>query len=339
MEPDLSHLPPYLTNPKKRGPKTLGSRPSPDLTAQVPAPVPQAPPQHQPVALPRGVTTPSGTLPAADNSSTLPSKSYDKPFSCPTCGEGLSSQHALDRHEADVHADTRPYLCPVRACERATCGYARRDALTFHMKKIHGLGSDISYLPAHLRLPKKRWSSPGTPDPRLSTQATETVSGAPPVFAATGLAATFAAGQQAPPAVPSTMQLQPGTDAPTGYAGGDRYTFVTELNRQTARADALQREIRQLQESLMRQTHERDIAVAQAREDGFAQGHAVGREESLARDAHDRDVAVEHARRAGYEEGRAVGRQEGFTEAVYKDMKMMGKGVRDREHVACALVV
>lgn len=68
-------------------------------------------------------------------------------FSCPQCGLQLASFANVQRHQKTVHSDVRPFFCPVEGCKWATLGYARKDALQFHMKTRHA-NEKIDYVQA-----------------------------------------------------------------------------------------------------------------------------------------------------------------------------------------------
>jgi hypothetical protein len=55
---------------------------------------------------------------------------------CDECGKEVSDG-ALSRHKASLHSTERPFVCPFPDCKRSTAGWARNDALKFHLKHVH----------------------------------------------------------------------------------------------------------------------------------------------------------------------------------------------------------
>lgn len=58
-------------------------------------------------------------------------------FPCRHCGLLLTTRGGVRRHEIAKHTSQRAHLCPFASCKFATLGFARPDALTFHLRTTH----------------------------------------------------------------------------------------------------------------------------------------------------------------------------------------------------------
>ena len=63
-----------------------------------------------------------------------------KPFLCDSCDKRFTTQKNMRRHHDSVHANIRPYTCPVESCDKK---FSRLEHLSKHRRTIHEMSHEV----------------------------------------------------------------------------------------------------------------------------------------------------------------------------------------------------